>query len=194
VKRAERVTELLQRWKVQGDGAAEDELFSIVQDELVHMARQSLERNSGFAHKLDPRELVSEAYLSLRDYQIITSNRGPFFSLMAKAMRHVLMDLARHDRAAKRPPSLLRVVDTNAMDGVTVSSDLEPIDFYRSLDSLKAISVRQATIVELRVIGLTNEEIANELSESISTIKRDIAQARAFLAIQLSLKPNWIHA
>jgi RNA polymerase sigma factor (TIGR02999 family) len=185
-----RVTELLRRWKVSGDAEAEQELFALVDHELRKIAQNLLRRESGFDHKIDPRELVSEAYLALRDYPIVTVNRAPFFRLMARAMRHYLLDLADHDRAAKRPPSRLRVVDTHVANAL--SATVEPTDYYFALDALRDVSVRQADVIELRVFGLTNEEIAADQNVSVATVKRDVVEARAFLAFQLGLPSNWI--
>ncbi len=186
----ERVTELLQRWKLNGDLEAEEELFVLVDHELRKIAQSMLRRESGFDHKIDPRELVNEAYLALRDYPIVTVNRGPFFRLMGRAMRHYLLDLADRDHAAKRPPSKLRVVDTNAANAL--SAAVEPTDYYVALDALRDVSARQADVIELRVFGLTNDEIAADLGVSVATVKRDVSEARAFLAFQLGLPSNWI--
>jgi RNA polymerase sigma factor (TIGR02999 family) len=187
---SEQVTALLQRWKLNGDPEAEQELFALVDHELRRIAQGMLRRESGFDHKIDPRELVSEAYLTLREYPIVTVNRAPFFRLMAKSMRNHLMDLAKHDRAAKRPPSKLRVVDTHVADAL--SAAVEPTDYYAALDDLRQVSARQADVIELRVFGLSNDEIASDLNVSVATVKRDVTQARAFLAFQLGLPSNWI--
>lgn len=188
------VTRLLRRWKDNDDRQAEEELFDLVDRELRAAASRVLRRTPRLAYKVDPRELVNEAYVRLRDYAIETPNRAVFFSLMAKAMRQYLLDLARRDGAGKRPPSRLRVVDTHALTSVTVTSDLAPIDFYDGLDALGAIDMRQAKTIELRVLGLTNEEIAEEQGVAVATVKRDFKQARAFLAFRLGLGPEWIQS
>ena len=186
------VTALLRRWKVEGDREAEQKLFSLVYSELRKVAGKALHENPGVEHRIDPRELVSEAYLRLSEYAIETSNRGPFFRLMANAMRHCLIDLLRARGAAKRPQTSLRVADSNVLNSVGASSDVGLIDYYDSLDALKAISPRQAETIELRVVGLGNDEIAQELQISVSTVKRDLEQARAFLAFRLGLSSDWI--
>jgi RNA polymerase sigma factor (TIGR02999 family) len=188
----EHVTQLLQRWKLAGDHDAEQELFAVVEQELTRLAQSTLRGMSGFAHKIEPCELVSQAYLNLRGFPIITENRAPFFKLMASTMRHVLIDLARHDRAEKRPPSRLRIVDAHAADSVPAVADIELFDFYRTLDSLRAVNARQADTIELRIVGLSNKEIAAENHVSIATVKRDVDQGRAFLAFQLGLPSNWL--
>ena len=59
------VTRLLQDWKVRGSADAEAELFALVNRELVKIAEAAIRRHPSRAHKIDPRELVSEAYLAL---------------------------------------------------------------------------------------------------------------------------------
>jgi RNA polymerase sigma factor (TIGR02999 family) len=186
------ITQLLRRWQLDGDSDAEQEIFRVVQHELLAIARRMLRGELALTHKIEPRELVNEAYVALHGYSIATPNRAPFFRLMGKAMKHVLIDLARKGRAEKRPPSRLRVVDTTAMHAVGVTSELDVLEFYDSLDALRAINARQADTVELRILGLENKEIAEEHKVSEATVKRDMSEARAFLAFRLGLAPDWI--
>lgn len=188
----EHVTELLQRWKLGGDRDAEEQLFALLERELTRIARSTLSRMSGFAHKIEPRELVSEAYLRLHGYPINTQNRAPFFTLMAKVMKHVLIDIARKDDADRRPPSELRITDTHAADCVPACEAIEVTRYYAALDALRQSDARQADTIELRILGLTNQEIAEANHVAIATVKRDVAHARAFLAFQLGLPAHWI--
>jgi RNA polymerase sigma-70 factor (ECF subfamily) len=188
------VTQLLQSWKVRGSADAEARLFALVNRELVRIAEAAIRRHPSRAHKIDPRELVNEAYLALRDYSIATPNRGPFFRLMAVAMRHYLLDLADRDQAAKRPPSVMRVDNTNAASEVPDTAGVPPVEWYLAIDALRRIEPRQADVVELRVIGLSNDEIAAEVAIGTATVKRDLRLARAFLAFQLGLPANWLDA
>jgi len=186
------LTLLLRRWQQDGDREAEQEIFRLVERELLAIARRALRGESALAHKIEPRELVSEAYIALSGYNIETPNRVPFFRLMATTMRHILIDLARARAAKKRPPTRLRVVETNAITSVGMASEFDPVEFYDSLDALRAVNPRQAEIVELRIVGLTNEEIAEGQHISAATVKRDMRAARAFLAFRLGLAPDWI--
>jgi len=180
------ITGLLQRWKVQGDGAAEEELFRAVQRELLRLAQNALSRNRGFGHKLDPHELLNEAYLALKDYPIVTANRGPFFALMARAMRNVLMDIGRRDRAAKRPSTAVRVMDTHAMDSASVPPVVDAIAYYETFDLLNVHYPRAARILEqVAICGMTIDESSAENEISPATVKRDLTVARAFFRTQL---------
>jgi RNA polymerase sigma factor (TIGR02999 family) len=181
------VTRLLQDWKERGNPDAEARLFELVNHELLKAAESSLRQHPGRAHKIDPRELVSEAYLALRKYPVVTANRGPFFRLMTMAMRHYLLDLVDRERAAKRPPSMLRVARTDAAESQPAPDDLSPVEWYRAIDALRRVDAREADVVELRIIGLSNEDIGQELGIAPATVKRELKQARAFLAYQLGL-------
>jgi DNA-directed RNA polymerase specialized sigma24 family protein len=112
---------------------------------------------------------------------------------MATAMRHCLLDMADHDRAAKRPPSGLRVLDSRAINSVPAEDGISVIDWYRAIDALRGTDSRQSEVVELRIVGLNNQEIAAELQVSEATVKRDLKQARAFLAFQLGLQASSFH-
>src|SRR4051812_36575811 len=115
------ITRLLRAWKSEGSAEAEARLFALVECELVKAASASIRRHPARSHKIDPRELVNEAYLALRAYPVVTENRGPFFRLMSTVMRHYLLDLAAHDKASKRPPSVLRVDDSQGIEGVAAA-------------------------------------------------------------------------
>jgi RNA polymerase sigma factor (sigma-70 family) len=57
---------------------------------------------------------------------------------------------------------------------------------HEALDTLQALDPRQARIVELKFfVGLSNEEIADVVGISLSTVSREWALARAWLQQQL---------
>jgi DNA-directed RNA polymerase specialized sigma24 family protein len=83
-------------------------------------------------------------------------------------------------------------VSTDVAESVAVAPDVDTLDFYQSLDALRAIDDRQADTLELRLVGLTIEEIAEDQGRSVATVKRDLRTARAFLAFRLGLPAEWI--
>lgn len=186
------ITQLLKRWQQDRDRDAEQSLFSLLDRELRQMAERALGTDDRLARTIDPRELVNDAYIRLQGYQIATTSRATFFVLVAKVMRHCLVDIIRARDAMKRPSTRLRVSDTNVMNAVAAEPEVGLLEFYLAIDALAAVNARQAKVIELRVLGLHNEEIANELNVDVSTVKRDVAHARAFLAFQLKLPSNWI--
>jgi RNA polymerase sigma factor (sigma-70 family) len=57
---------------------------------------------------------------------------------------------------------------------------------HESLEQLAAIEPRLVQVVEMRYFaGMTEEDIAQELSVSVPTVRRDWRKARAFLFEQL---------
>lgn len=95
------VTGLLQSWS-QGDRSALDQLTPLVHAELRRLAASYLRRERR-DHTLQPTALVHEAYLRLVDQTCVGStSRAHFFGIAAKLMRQILVNHARHHRAAKR--------------------------------------------------------------------------------------------
>jgi RNA polymerase sigma factor (TIGR02999 family) len=95
-------------------------------------------------------------------------------------MRQVLVDYARHRRAAKRDGGR-RVTMTNAL-AVAGSRAVDVLDLDRALTDLASVDPRKARIVELRFFGgLTAEETASALDLSASTIHRELRMAETWL-------------
>src|SRR5262245_18526854 len=95
------VTELLVAW-TEGDRSAEQQLFSLVYQELRPMAHPyMLRENPG--KTLQTTALVNEAYVRLIAHKRATwQNRAHFFGFSAQVMRHILVDLARSKNYEKR--------------------------------------------------------------------------------------------
>jgi RNA polymerase sigma factor (TIGR02999 family) len=95
------VTELLRNWS-DGDHQAQEQLFQIVYNELHRQAARYMRReHPGLS--LQTTDLIHEAYLRLVDQQTVEwQNRLHFFAIAAKVMRHILVDHARSQQAAKR--------------------------------------------------------------------------------------------
>src|SRR5881394_95054 len=85
-----------------GSGAAPEELFSLVYQELRRIAR-SQRRAAGSPATLDTTALVHEVYLKLHAVPEAASiDRVHFLSLAARAMRQILVDHARSRSRLKR--------------------------------------------------------------------------------------------
>lgn len=159
----------------------------LVYDELMRAARAAVagERR---AHTLDANALVHEAYLRLIDANVEWQSRAHFLALAARLMRRILIDHAKARGREKRGGSPLRVtltpptVDAPSIDVLAVS---EAVDRLGSQDR------RKAQLVELHYFGgLTNEETAEALNVSISTIERELRLAKAWLRRELGASPS----
>jgi RNA polymerase sigma factor (TIGR02999 family) len=179
------VTRLLREAQA-GDRAALDELLPLVYRELRRLAARHLSDERP-GHTLQPTALVHEVYLKLVDqHSVDWRNRAHFFSIAAELMRRVLVNHAVGRRAQKRGSgaTLLSLEEADSLAGAR-GLDVELLD--EALRRLAEFSPAQARLVELRFFaGLTNEEVAEVLGVSDSTVKREWRSAKAWLAAQLT--------
>jgi RNA polymerase sigma-70 factor, ECF subfamily len=179
------ITALLQQVK-QGDAGAESDLLPLIYDQLRVIARNHMGRERP-DHSLQATILVHEAFLQLvGNSQIDWSNRAHFFALASRVMRRMLVDHARAARAQKRPGARQKVELESALAFVEAqAADLLALD--EALDRLAEWDSRQCRVVEMHFFaGLSFEEIAEVLSISDRTAKRDWTMARAWLYRELS--------
>lgn len=180
------VTELLLRWS-DGQTDALHELMPLVYGELrqIAKARMARERN---AHTLQPTALANEAFLRLCDQSRVRwQNRAHFFALASEMMRRVLVEHARKRLAAKRGGGIAMTTldEALAVKGGD-ARDVDLLDLDDALERLQELDARQARIVELRYFGgLDVDEVAEVLSISPATIKRDWSTARRWLHREL---------
>lgn len=186
------VTELLDAWSA-GDPEALDALIPLVVDDLRRMAGAFLARG-GPGHTLQPTALVHEAYLRLVGRRTVHwESRVQFFAYMAKVMRRLLVDHARHRRTAKQGGAAACVPFDEALgraqrDGAAPpAAEVDLLALNESLERLAAVDPRQGRVVELRYFGgLTVEETAQALAVSPRTVKREWRTARLWLLHELS--------
>src|SRR5215475_2028567 len=179
------ITQLLVAWN-RGDTAALERLTPLVQTELRRLAKRYMagERQG---HILQTTALVNEAFMRLIDWQNVEwRNRAHFFGLSARIMRSVLVDFARARHREKRGGAAIQVsLSEVANIAQGRSADLVALD--DALQSLEKLDPRQARVVELRFFaGLSLEETAEALSVSLSTVRRDLSLAEAWLFRELS--------
>jgi RNA polymerase sigma factor (TIGR02999 family) len=180
------VTTLLRAWS-DGEADAFDRVLPLVYEELHRMAARYLlgERSS---ISLQATALVNELCLRLLGWDPVQwQNRGHFFGVSARMMRHVLVDIARRRGADRRGG--LHVVRV-PLDGIDVPAS-EPGDDLLAIDSaLQLLALedpRKAQVVELRFFGgLSVDETAEALGVSARTVHADWAFARAWLYRTLS--------
>jgi RNA polymerase sigma factor (TIGR02999 family) len=182
---APNITQLLVAWS-RGDQDALAQLTPLVYRELHRLAHGYLagERRG---HVLQTTALVNEAFVRLIDWQQVEwQNRAHFFGVAATLMRHILVQFAREQKAAKRGGGAMQVsLSEAASDSTRNDPDLVALD--DALTALEKLDRRQARIVELRFFGgLSLEETAEVEQVSVSTVRRDWRMAQAWLHQQLS--------
>jgi RNA polymerase sigma-70 factor (ECF subfamily) len=137
-------------------------------------------------HTLQPTALVHEAYLRVHGGKMPELiDQKQIVYVLACAMRHILVDYARHRSVAKRtPPKHLESMGPVQNDDYRFMADLLTIN--EALSELREISERQVQVVELRYFaGMTEDETADVLSVSRETVKLDWRFARAWIKQRL---------
>jgi RNA polymerase sigma factor (TIGR02999 family) len=184
-----RLLEALQR----GDGAALGVLFPLVYEELRAVAHRQRRRWRG-DETLNTTALVHEAYLKLVDQSRVGwESRAHFLATAAKAMRHILINYARDQRAQKRgggSPKLSLDELGERLQGDAASwgdsTDLL-VALDEALEELERVNARQSRIVECRFFGgMTIPETAAALGISTATVSRGwvTAQLRLYQHLQ----------
>ena len=174
------VTRLLQDWR-NGDKAALEKLTPLVYEELRRLANHYLrgERNN---HTLQGTALVHEAYMKMVGYENLEwQSRAHFFGVAARIMRQILIDHARKHRTDKRgagkqnlPLEEAVVFSAERADSLVALDDA--LEILATHDPLKG------RIIELRYFGgLDIEEISEVEAISVSTVRRHMRMAEAWL-------------
>jgi len=178
------VTELLLKWKC-GDQDSLHALLPLVYNELRRLAQHHL-RGERPDHTLQSTALVHEAYLRMvKPGSMQFESRGHFFALASQLMREILVDHARHRRAAKRDGGERLTLEVAAELAESKGVDLLALD--DALNELAKMNPRQSRIVELKFFGgLSIEEVSDVLGVSPATVERDWAVARAWLYREIS--------
>jgi len=170
------VTHLLRAAR-DGDASAIDRVVPLVYEDLRRVARRQLGRRFG-SQSVRPTELVHEAYVKLSAGGVDAVDRGHFLAIAARAMRQVLVDDARHHRAAKRGGGWKQAT----LSGSHWFVDVDVDELLTLNDALEELDPRQRQVVECRFFGgMEESEIAEALGVNERTVRRDWVKARAWL-------------
>ena len=169
-----------------GDLGAKEQLFRVVYDRLVLIAKGQMHKERP-DHTLAPSALVNEAYLKLDAVIGDLSNRQQFYAAAANTMRQVLIDHARRRNASKRLGQVSRVPLDSVVEQIESQTGCKFMDLDQALTNLGQQSERQLKAIEMRFFAsLELNEIAAELGCSLATAKRELQQARVQLFQHLS--------
>ena len=179
-----RVTEILEELR-RGAAGARDELFRVVYDELKRVASAQLRGQK--QQTLQPTALVHEVYLRLvgDKEDVAWNSRGHFFGSAARAMRQILVDLARSRLAQKRGGGRRRItLDSKALGGNDTAETV--IAVHDALEKLERLEPQLAQVVEYRFFGgLSFAEAAAAMGVSERTAHYAWKQARAWLLVEI---------
>ena len=156
-----------------GDAAATESLFNAVYTELKVLARSHRRRWQG-NQTMNTTALIHEVFIRLSGSDNSEyANRTHFFATASKAMRQILVNYARKQKASKRGGDAM-VVTLDETVFATEASAAELLELHQQLSELETENPRRAEVLVCRVFGgMTVEEVAEALSISTATVKRD---------------------
>ncbi len=163
---------------------AAERLLPLVYEELRALARTYFRthRPDGV---LQPTALVNEAYIKLARSTSEWTDSAHFRAVAATAMRQILRNHVRAQRAEKRGGSasrepLSRIAARSGSDAIDLA------DLHEALERLDRLDPDQSRLVELWYFGgLTMAQIADVFGVSERTIERRWRRARAWLHHEL---------
>jgi RNA polymerase sigma factor (TIGR02999 family) len=159
----------------------------LVYDQLRHLASARMRGQS--SSTLQPTALVHEAYIKLLGRkQPKIADKVHFFALASRVMRQILVDSARAAASAKRGGGTRITWDNDLIgESETESREFEVLDIHRALEALSAEDEHLGRLVEMRYFGgMTAEESAEALNESVHVVRHDLRLAQAWLRRELS--------
>lgn len=134
-------------------------------------------------------DLLQDTLLRLLQSRHVPTCQSPdhFRAMVTMRMQQVVIDLVRASKAVKRGRSFQHVPFEESTRGES-SSVTQSLIICQAFDRLDARHVRLRRALELRTAGRASlGEIAAELSVSVRTVKRDLADARKWVRQELNL-------
>ncbi|HLJ86918.1 MAG TPA: ECF-type sigma factor [Candidatus Angelobacter sp.] len=203
------VTGLLHQLRA-GNRLAEDQLINLVYADLRKIAHRYMagERRN---HTLQPTAIVHEAYARIfhsgsghsasghsssthrgsvddgsgNGSSVDWRDRAHFFAVAASQMRRVLIDYGRAYRGPNRGGNFKVALDEAIVPNPQAPCDIEVIEDL--LQRLQKTDPQAAKVVELKFFsGLTDQEVAEALSTSHSSVRRHWMFARAWMEKHLA--------
>ncbi|MFT7667675.1 MAG: RNA polymerase sigma-70 factor (ECF subfamily) [Planctomycetota bacterium] len=143
-------------------------------------------RALGFGSRLDPTDLVHQAWVRLAHSDHYAAMPRPeFLAMCATVMRRIAVDEGRRRVVERLEPGRITLTGL-PVRGSGAKPDVDLLELDEALIALKLVDDRWARIVELRFFGgMTGDEVADALKLSRRTVVREWDLARAWLKRRL---------
>lgn len=157
-----------------------DAAFADHYAQLLVLARARLAREQT---PISTITLAHELYLSLHGREDLQfASRAQFLAYASRAMRSLLVDMARERMARRRHAELLPLTLGNEVVDDDGGTPEQLLLLHESLERLGRVDARLMRVAEMRAImGMGFPTIASALDVSEPTVKRDWKRAKAFL-------------
>jgi RNA polymerase sigma-70 factor (ECF subfamily) len=178
---------LLSRWQA-GDEDAARELFELYVDRLVSLARQRISQRLG--SRVDPEDVVQSVFRTFfkrtKDGTFTVEKPDDLWKLLARITVHKTFRQIAFHRAAKRNVDLEAAQSPGAQERLLSLLDRGPTpemanQFVDQIENfLTRLSPKDREILELRMQGYKDVEIAEKLNISDRTIRRLMERVRNY--------------
>ncbi len=169
------------RTAASGDDAAVTALFTTLYRELHRIAERELHRG-GSQLTLGTTTLLHETYLNIAEREGIQfATRPQFLAYAARAMRGLMIDYVRHQRAQKRGGEFhITSSGAEAAPAAVPAESLEELG--AAIEALSQVNPALAQLVDLHFFcGFSFAEVAELRGVSERTVQRDWRKARLLL-------------
>ena len=169
----------------RGDKQAAATLLPLVYEELRRLAARELQSEAS-GQTLQPTALVHEAYVRLVGSEVGQdepqwNHRGHFYGAAARAMRQILVEIARRKKSLKRGGDCERVPLSDELLANS-GNDVDLLELDKALDKLAEQRPDLVELVTLRFFtGLTMDQAAQALGISKRSAERNWTYAKAWL-------------
>ncbi len=180
-----------------GNEQAARELYERYVDRLLALARKRISQR--MASRVDPEDIVQSVFRTffgrVKKGQFRIADQDDLCKLLVRITVHKTLRQVAFHKAAKRDPSLEAGQDGYSAEGIQRVLDDEPghedaVAFLDQLEHFLAqLRPEERQILEMRMQGYSNDEIAKKLNIYDRKIRRTIERIRA-LAVQEGLEPH----
>jgi RNA polymerase sigma-70 factor (ECF subfamily) len=172
------------------------QLFDTYVERLMALARKRISQR--LASRVDPEDIVQSVFRTffgrLKEGRFEIADQDDLTKLLMRITVHKTLRQVAYHKAAKRDPSLETGQDDSACAGLLELLDREPspedaVTFCDQLEHfLSKLRPQERQILEMRMQGYSNEEIADKLGIYDRKIRRILERVRG-LAAQEGLSP-----
>lgn len=165
------------------DPAAADQLFTLLYHELHQVAERNLRRANGIA-TLGTTTLLHETYLNISERRGATfTDQARFLAYASRAMRGLVIDYARRNRALKRGRQFeITLAGDESLQHVAMQQPESLEQLGDAVAELTRLDPALAELVDMHFFcGFTFAEIAELRGVSERTVQRDWRKARLLL-------------
>ncbi|HEX5272167.1 MAG TPA: sigma-70 family RNA polymerase sigma factor [Gemmataceae bacterium] len=180
--------ELVARWRA-GDQEAARHLFDRYVDRLVALSRRRI--GARLASRVDPEDVVQSVFRTvfgrLRDGQFRIEEQDDLCKLLMRVTVHKTLRQAEYHGAGKRDAAREAARGDSSGDRLLEVLDRDPapatvVAFVDHLEHfLKELPLLDRQVIELRLQGYGNEEIATRLGVLDRRVRRVVERVRGMI-------------